>query len=158
MNYQKTIIAGRLAHTPELKALPNGTKIATFSLAVNRTWTDKESGKKTEVTDWHDCVAFGRIAETLNQYCEGGQVLLIEGRNQTRSWQKDDEKTKRYKTEVVVEGFQFGARSQARVERKEAEKENQEPADWEKKAKVTETGIDYPDAEALDINPDDIPF
>lgn len=149
MNYQKTIIAGRLAHTPELKALPSGVKVATFSLAVNRVWYDKQD-QKQEQTDWHNCIAYGKIAENLAQYAEGGQVLLVEGRNHTTSWEDKNGGSKRYKTEVLVGSFQFGQKSQARAERKAAEADH----DQSPKQQDIDT-IEYPEE---DINPEDIPF
>lgn len=153
MNYQKTIIAGRLVHTPELKALPSGMMVATFTLVTNRNWTDKQTGEKKESAEFHNCVAFGKVGESIAQYTEGGQVLLVEGRNQTTSWEKEGEAGKRYKTEVVVDTAQFGQKSQARQERKEqsSNPDNQE-------IESNEPVIQYPDADALDINPDDIPF
>ncbi len=152
MNYQKTIIAGRLVHTPELKTLPSGMTVANFSLAVNRTWKDKQTGEKKESAEYHNCVAFGKTAETLGQYAEGGQVILAEGRNQTSSWEDQNGGPKRYKTEIVVEEFQFGQKSQARQERQaQSDPDNQE-------VQSNEPVIQYPDADALDINPDDIPF
>lgn len=149
MNYQKTIVAGRLAHTPELKALPSGVKVATFSLAVNRVWYDNND-QKQEQTDWHNCIAYGRIAENLAQYAEGGQVLLVEGRNHTTSWEDKNGGPKRYKTEILVATFQFGQKSQARADRKAAEAGH----DQSPKQEDIDT-IEYPEE---DINPEDIPF
>lgn len=152
MNFQKTIIAGRLVHTPELKALPSGMYVANFTLVTNKNWTDKQTGEKKESAEYHNCIAFGKTAETLGQYAEGGQVLLVEGKNQTSSWEDQNGGPKRYKTEVVVDTFQFGQKSQARQERQQQmDPENQE-------VQSHEPTIKYPDADELDINPDDIPF
>ena len=148
MNYQKTIIAGRLAHTPELKSLPSGGSVATFSLAVNRVWV--KDGEKHEETDWHNCVAFGKTADNLAKYAEGGQVLLIDGRNVTRSWEDKDTGKKMYRTEIQVGTFQFGAKSQARAERKAGEAN--------KTATPQQDAPTMPDYPEEDINPEDIPF
>jgi len=117
MNYQLTIVAGRLAHTPKLEQTKNGQQYVRMSLATNRNWTDK-NGQKQEETEWHNLIAWGKTAEILAQYAEGGQSMLFHGRNQTQSWEGECGK-KHYKTEIVVEGFQFGARSQSRAEREE---------------------------------------
>jgi len=153
MNFQKTIIAGRLAHTPELKALPSGMAIATFSLATNRVWKDG-NGDKQEKTEWHNCKAFGKTAETLAQYAEGGQVLLVEGRNETQSWEDKDTGKKMYRTEVIIESFQFGQKSAARAERKADEASHDQSSTYQEKT-VQQNGFEYPEE---DINPDDIPF
>jgi single-strand DNA-binding protein len=143
MNFQKTIIAGRLAHTPELKALPSGSYVATFSLATNRVWKDANDQKQEKV-EWHNCKAFGKTAETLAKFAEGGQVLLVEGRNETSSWEDKDTQKKMYRTEVIIESFQFGERSKSRAEKKEKSVDHDNT--W---------GIPYP---TEDINPNDIPF
>lgn len=153
MNFQKTIIAGRLAHTPEMKVTPSGMNVATFSLAVNRVWYDANK-QKQEKTEWHNCVAFGKTAETLAQYAEGGQVLLVEGRNETQSWEDKDTGKKMYKTQVIVESFQFGQKSAARAERKMDEASHDQTTNYKEKT-VEYGGIEYP---SEDINPDDIPF
>lgn len=154
MNFQKTFILGRVAHSPEVKTLDSGTTVATFSMATNRTWKDA-AGAQQEATEWHNCVAFGKLAEILKQYLQGGQLLFVEGRNQTRSWDDKDTQKKMYRTEIVVEGFQFGAKAASR---------NGGAVDNEKTAEEVKTGgytgplpetIDYG---APDINVDDIPF
>ena len=103
MNYNKAIIAGRTTKKPEGKTTDSGVVISRFSLA-----TSYKSGEN-ETTEFHNIVAFGKIAETINQYVEKGQLLLVEGRLQTSSWEKDGEK--RYKTEIVAEKFQFGPKA-----------------------------------------------
>lgn len=156
MNFQKTIIAGRLAHTPELKTLPSGTMVATFSLATNRVWKN-QNGEKQEQTEWHNCIAFGKTAETIAQYAQGGQVLLVEGRNQTTSWEDKNGGPKRYKTEVVVEVFQFGQKSASREDngmRYGMTPEEQENAGIGQKNEL-EAKFDYPTADDIDL---DIPF
>lgn len=148
MNYNRATVIGRVAHTPELKKLPSGVSVCSMSVATNYSYKD-QSGSKVEKTDWHNVIAYGKLAETLAQYVEGGQEMLFEGRMQTQSWQKDGEDTKRYRTEIIIDTFQFGQRSQARAERKQEEQShNQETSD-------NFDGIDYP---TDDINPDDIPF
>lgn len=96
---------GNLTRDPEVKALPSGQQVANFSIATNREWKDKD-GKKQEQVEFHNCVAFGRTAEVIGQYLKKGRPMHIEGRLQTRSW--DAEGKKQYRTEVIVDRFQFG--------------------------------------------------
>jgi single-strand DNA-binding protein len=169
MNFSQTIIIGRLAHTPILKQTNTDMKVTTFSMATNRTWKNRD-GEKQEETEWHNCVAYGKTAEVLAEFTEGGQELQIVGRNKTSNWEKDG--VKFYKTEIIVESFQFGERSKSRAERKEKEQDErvqdtiekaEEDAgavdfkDFEKKSSRTDA-IDYPSASDLDVNIDDIPF
>lgn len=142
MFLNKIIVIGNLTRDPELKSLPSGVKVATFSLATNRVWMDKDSGKKEEVT-YHNVVAFGKQAETIAQYVKKGGMLMVEGRSQTRSWDDKTSGKKLYKTEIVLENFQFGPKSSgsASSERK-VEKED-------------DLDIEFPEDE---INPEDIPF
>src|SRR3989344_9197840 len=108
MYLNKAFIAGNLTRDPELKALPSGSKVTTFSIATNRVWTDSQ-GKRQEATDYHNIVVFGRQAETSAQYLRKGSQALIEGRIQTRSWEGQDGK-KQYRTEIIAEGMQMGPR------------------------------------------------
>jgi single-strand DNA-binding protein len=150
MYLNKAIVYGNLTRDPELRAIPNGSKVASFSVATNRVWKDK-AGAKQEAVDYHNIVVFGRQAETAAQYLKKGASVLIEGRMQTRSW--DAEGGKKYRTEIVADRVQFGPRgggSSAPVSSKagaEAPPANDgaPPAD----------AIQYPEEE---INPDDIPF
>ncbi|MDR3558101.1 MAG: single-stranded DNA-binding protein, partial [Candidatus Pacebacteria bacterium] len=89
MYLNKAIVYGNLTRDPELKAIPTGSKVATFSVATNRVWKDK-SGAKQEAVDYHNIVVFGRQAETVSQYLKKGSSALIEGRMQTRSWDGTD--------------------------------------------------------------------
>src|SRR6187549_1609733 len=106
MYLNKAQLIGNLTRDPELKALPSGIKVTSLSIATNRVWKDKD-GQKKEATDYHNIVAFGRQAETLAQYARKGSSLYVEGRIQTRSWEGQDGK-KNYRTEIVLENFQFG--------------------------------------------------
>jgi single-strand DNA-binding protein len=108
MYLNKIFLIGNLTREPELRALPTGNKVATFGMATNRVWKD-QAGKKQEATEYHNLVAFGRQAEVIAQYAHKGSSIMIEGRLQTRSWEGPDGK-KNYRTEVVIEGFQFGPR------------------------------------------------
>jgi len=105
MYINKVTIIGNLTREPELKALPSGLNVVNFSVAVNRNYKDKDGNKKEEV-EYINIVAFGKQAEIINQYVKKGHQIFVEGRLQTRSWEKDGKKS--YATEVIMENFQFG--------------------------------------------------
>ena len=84
MYLNKSYILGNLTRDPEMKALPSGSNVTTFSMATNRFYKDQQGNKK-EAVEFHNIVVFGRQAETSNQYLKKGQSVLVEGRIQTRS-------------------------------------------------------------------------
>jgi single-strand DNA-binding protein len=106
MYLNKVQLYGNLTRDPEMKALPSGQNVANFSIATNRVYKDKDGSKK-EQTEFHNVVAFGRTADVIGQYMKKGKAIYIEGRIQTRSWDKDGQK--QYRTEIVADTFQFGA-------------------------------------------------
>jgi single-strand DNA-binding protein len=106
MYLNKVYLIGNLTQDPEFKALPSGSSVASFSLATNRTWTDKQ-GQRQETAEYHNVVAYGKQAETISQYLKKGSLLFVEGRLQTRSWEAQDGQ-KKYRTEIIVDTFQFG--------------------------------------------------
>lgn len=136
MYLNKVTIIGNIVRDVELKALPSGSKVASFSVATNRTWNDSSKGKQEE-TEYHNIVSFGKQAEVIAQYMNKGSQILVEGRIQTRSWESDG--IKKYRTEIVLESFQFGKKSSVKLEEGEAPKDS----------------IPLPEE---DINPEDIPF
>ncbi|MEK9176959.1 MAG: single-stranded DNA-binding protein, partial [Patescibacteria group bacterium] len=91
MYLNKVFVAGNLTRDPELKALPSGANVGSFGVATNRVWRD-QNGEKKEATEFHNIVVFGRQADTCAQYLKKGQQVLVEGRIQTRSWEKDGHK------------------------------------------------------------------
>ena len=109
MNLNKVFILGRLTRDPEQRTMPSGKPVSNFGMATNRIWTDQESKEKQEQTEFHNIVAFGKLAEICNQYLTKGQLVLIEGRIQTRSW-TDQGGNKRFRTEIVTENMQMGPR------------------------------------------------
>ena len=149
MYLNKALLYGNLTRDPELRALPSGMNVVNFSIATNRTFKDRD-GKKQEQTDFHNIVVFGRQADTVNQYLKKGNGVFIEGRIQTRSWEKDGQKM--YRTEVVADRVQFGPRGGGGGGRSDSA-----PADEQHDSGPSSggSGIDYPKD---DINPDDIPF
>lgn len=150
MYLNKAFIFGNLTRDPELKALPSGASVASFSVATNRVWTDRD-GKRQESTDYHNIVVFGRPAETCSQYLRKGSSVLIEGRITTRSWDGNDGQ-KRYRTEIIADRVQFGPRGGSASGGQGAPKDKDEASEESNQA------IQYPDAESEGINPDDIPF
>lgn len=108
MNLNKVIIAGNLTRDPELRQIPSGQSVCSFSVATNRFFTDS-SGQKQKQAEFHNVVAWGRQAEIINQYLRKGGIVLVEGRLQTRSWQ-DQQGAKHWKTEIIAEQIQLGPR------------------------------------------------
>jgi len=107
MNLNKVLLIGNLTRDPESKTLPNGRPISNFSIATNRTWTNQETGEKQKQAEFHNIVAFGKLADICNQYLTKGKLVYLEGRLQTRSWE-DQNGTKRYRTEIILENMQMG--------------------------------------------------
>jgi single-strand DNA-binding protein len=104
-NYNKVILIGNLTRDPQMSYLPSQTPVAELGLAVNRRWRGQDNQQREE-TCFVDCRAYGKQAETINQYMSKGQPILIEGRLQFDQWEGKDG-TKRSKHRVVVERFQF---------------------------------------------------
>ena len=165
MYINKAMIYGNLTRDPETRALPNGTPVSSFSVATNRVYKDK-NGAKQESVDYHNVVVFGRQAEIVTQYLRKGSSVFVEGRIQTRSWD-DKDGTKKYRTEIVAEGFQFGPKSGAQgggdypSGASAGKPESSKPASSFKSSEQPAPSgaeldtIEYPEE---DINPDDIPF
>jgi len=106
----KVILIGNLGKDPELRYTPDGTPVANFSIATSDSWVDKQSGEKREKTEWHRIVAWRRLAEICSEYLTKGRQVFIEGKLQTRSWEKDD--VTRYTTEIIARDVQFLGRRQ----------------------------------------------
>lgn len=102
--FNKVVIMGNLTRDPELRTIPSGQQVTSFSLAVNRTWKNSD-GQQQEAVDYIDCNVWGKPAEIINQYMSKGSGILVSGRLQQRSWEQDGQK--RSKIEVVVEDFNF---------------------------------------------------
>ena len=160
MYLNKALVIGNLTRDPEMKSLPSGIKVTTFSLATNRVWKNKD-GAKQESVDFHNIVVFGRQAETSAQYLKKGSNALVEGRMQTRSWDAQDG-TKKYRTEIVADSVQFGPRPGGFIGGAGSSSgSSQGMADTSpnkgnslNKPENIDT-IEYPQEE---INPEDIPF
>ncbi len=142
----KVIILGFLGKDPEIRYMPNGKAVANFSIATNEGWTDKQTGDKQERTEWHNIVAFEKLAEIIQQYVFKGSQVYIEGSLRTRKWQ-DKEGKDRYTTEIVCREMQMlGGKSEG-GERREPRQQTQAGANAGTTAGNVENEFD-----------DDIPF
>ena len=144
MYLNKALIYGNLTRDPELRSLPSGVQVCSFSLATNRRYKDRD-GNWQEATDFHNIVVFGRQAETSAQYLKKGSGTFVEGRIQTRSWEKDGQK--QYRTEIVADRVQFGPRSGGAPTGADTDSQD-----------TGNTAGEAPEYPEEDINPDDIPF
>lgn len=151
MYINKAMVFGNLTRDPELRSLPSGMQVVTFSIATNRNYRDRE-GARQEQTDFHNIVVFGRQAETVAQYLKKGSSAFVEGRMQTRSWEQEGQK--KYRTEIVADRVQFGPKGGEGGSRGSGGNAGNAKRE-EAPANTNEGGIDYPQDE---INPDDIPF
>jgi len=162
MYLNKAMIIGNLTRDPELKGLPSGMKVCSFSVATSRTYKDKD-GNKQETVEYHNISAFGKVGELAGQYLKKGQQVLVEGRLQTRSWETNGEK--KYRTEIIADNVQFGQKASGTFSSRPAASSSASiptagapgAKDSITPAEPASTGekIDYPQDE---INPDDIPF
>ncbi|MGI6373807.1 MAG: single-stranded DNA-binding protein [Patescibacteria group bacterium] len=103
MNLNKAMIIGNLTRDPELRTTPSGQSVASFSVATNFTWTD-QSGQQQKKAEFHNVVAWRKLAEICANYLRKGSKVFIEGRLQTTDWAGQDG-VKRYRTEIVVENM-----------------------------------------------------
>lgn len=100
----RVILVGHLGRDPESRFLPSGTAVVNFSVATTETWKD-DAGEKKERTEWSRCSAFGKTAEVITQYCKKGSLLYVEGKLNTRKYEKDGQD--HYATEIRVDRVQF---------------------------------------------------
>jgi single-strand DNA-binding protein len=103
MNLNKAMIIGNLTRDPEVRTTPQGTSVASFSVATNFVWNDA-NGQKQERAEYHNVVAWRKLAEIIGQYLKKGSKVYIEGRLQTRDWTGQDG-VKKYRTEITAENM-----------------------------------------------------
>lgn len=103
MSLNRAQLIGNLTRDPEVKQIPGGQAVATFGMATNFVWTDS-SGNKQNKAEFHNIVAWRKLAEICGQYLRRGSKVYIEGRIQTREWEAEDG-TKRYRTEIVADNM-----------------------------------------------------
>lgn len=152
MYLNKVTIIGNLTRDPEIKSIPSGQKVCSFSVATNETYKDAQ-GQKKEKVEFHNIVVWGKTAENVAQYMKKGSQILVEGKLQTRSWDGQDGK-KLYRTEIMAQTVQFG--SKPKVSNDGHHQGNGSDVTQSNEAPdVTPGGYD---GEVEDINLDDIPF
>ncbi len=103
-SFNQAIVMGNLTRDPELRSTPGGQQVASFSVATNRTWMDG-SGERKEAVEYHEIVAWGKLGELAAQYLAKGRKVMVVGRLQTQSWEKDG--VKRQRTEIVAADINF---------------------------------------------------
>ncbi|MDQ5938625.1 MAG: single-strand DNA-binding protein [Patescibacteria group bacterium] len=103
MNLNKAMVIGNVVRDPEMRTTPGGQNVTSFSVATNFVWKDA-AGQKQEKAEFHNIVAWRRLAEITNQYLKKGAKVYIEGRMQTRSWD-DPNGVKRYRTEIIADNM-----------------------------------------------------
>ncbi|PSO43757.1 single-stranded DNA-binding protein, partial [Candidatus Saccharibacteria bacterium QS_8_54_8] len=104
-SFNQAIVVGNLARDPELRTTQNGRSVTSFAVATNRVWQD-QNGETQEQTDFHNVVAWAKLAELADQYLSKGRRVMVVGRLQTRSWEDQDGK-KNYRTEIVANELNF---------------------------------------------------
>ena len=144
----KVIIVGFLGNDPEIRTMQNGEQVANITVATSESWTDKNTGERKEMTEWHRIVLYRRLAEIAGQYLHKGSQVYIEGRLKTRKWQ-DSNGQDRYTTEIQGDNLQMlGGRQDAA--------QNQPPKQQDKQQKAqSKPQQSEPPMDAFD---DNIPF
>ena len=143
---------GNLTRDPELRNTPTGQSVVSFGVATNRVWFDKNRQKQTEA-EFHNVVAWGKLAEIISRYLSKGKLVFIEGRLKTRTWE-DQSGQKKYKTEIIAEKMQMGPKGGA--------SKFSEGTD----VASPDSGLDQPIAEEIpsiqegeeEISPENLPF
>jgi single-strand DNA-binding protein len=143
MYLNRVQVLGNITKNPELKSLPSGQKVCSFSIATNETYKDREGNKKEKV-EYHNIVAWGITAQNIAKYMSKGSQIYVEGKLQTRSWEAEGKKL--YRTEIMANNVQFGNNKNASPKEEVSE---------EKEEDITGGYEGELDSE---INPDDIPF
>jgi single-strand DNA-binding protein len=108
MNFNQAILCGNLTRDPELRTLPSGQPVCSYTVATHRVWTDK-AGERQEQTEFHTVVSFGKQAEFIAQYAKKGSLLLVRGRLHTRHWADAKyPEVKHYRTEIIADTVELG--------------------------------------------------
>ena len=144
----KVIIVGFLGNDPEIRTMQTGKQVANITVETSESWTDKNTGERKEMTEWHRIVLYHRLAEIAGQYLHKGSQVYIEGRLKTRKWQ-DSNGQDRYTTEIQGDNLQMlGGRQDAA--------QNQPPKQQDKQQKAqSKPQQSEPPVDAFD---DNIPF
>jgi single-strand DNA-binding protein len=151
MNLNKVFLIGNLTRDPESRALPSGQAVSNFGLATNRVWFDANTKEKKQQAEFHNIVAFGKLADICNQYLKKGTMVMIEGRIQTRNWQDQSGITK-YRTEIITEKMQMGPKTGGGQGATKETSESNTPTEQLEEIQVEE------DVPVDEIKNEDIPF
>lgn len=152
MDLNKVMIIGNVTRDPESRTTPQGTNVTSFTVATNLIWTDQQ-GNRQEKAEFHNVVAWRKLAEICSQYLKKGSKVYIEGRLQTRSWD-DPNGVKKYRTEIVAENMIM-------LDRVGAGQNNQKSENNDFSQPETNTDYSQPDSDEVveeEINVDEIPF
>lgn len=150
----KVILVGNLGGDPEIKYLPNGDAVATFSIATGESWNDKQSGEKVEKTEWHRIVAFRKLGEICGEYLKKGSKVFIEGKLQTRKWQDKDGRDC-YTTEINAFDMQMLDSRNANASEPQSKTNHVQPSTQSTQPQNAQT---QPQAQNGQVFDDDIPF
>ncbi|MFC1598592.1 single-stranded DNA-binding protein [Patescibacteria group bacterium] len=159
MNLNKAMLIGNLTRDPEVRTTPQGTSVASFAVATNLVWTDA-SGQKQERAEFHNVVAWRKLAEIIGQYLKKGSKVYIEGRLQTRDWVGQDG-ARKYRTEIVAENMIMLDRptGQSRDNAASASKEPDLPTIEEEAPVIQdEKAATSQESDSDEIKLEDIPF
>jgi single-strand DNA-binding protein len=166
VDLNKVMLIGNLTRDPELRYTPAGQAVVSFGLATNRRWTDQQSGEKKEQAEFHNIVAWGKLAEAMNQLLKKGRKTYVEGRLQTRTWEGQDG-AKKNRTEVVADNVILLDRKMEGQEstsvgvegkNEDISEESTNKKDAKSKPKDKSSEGENKEKEIDDINTDDIPF
>jgi single-strand DNA-binding protein len=148
----RAMIIGNATRDPEMRYTPNGQAVISFGVATNRRWTDRNTGEMQEQVEFHDIVAWGKLAENISQIVKKGMPVYVEGRLQTRQWEGQDG-AKRQRTEIVADNIiALGSRGSRSTD--SSDNPVEEIADEKKPGKKPKGKDD--EVEEIDI--EDIPF
>ncbi len=153
----KVILLGNVGKDPEIRSTPGGTMVASFSIATSERQKDA-SGNWTDKTEWHNLVAFTKLAEIVRDYVKKGSKLYIEGRLNTRNWEDKDTKKKVYRTEIIVNDLSLlSAREEGAGGYSRAQSSSSSSASFDQRPPAAAGGPDEYSQQA-EISDDDIPF
>lgn len=147
----KLQIIGHLGGDAEIKYMQSGDAVTNFSVATSERWKDKQTGEQKEVTEWHRCVAFGKLAEICGEYLVKGQLVYCEGKLRTNKY-TDKDGIERYSTQVILDVMRMlgGKRDENNGEKRERPQQNSRPAQNSRPTQSAPNSGNYED--------DDIPF
>lgn len=147
----RVIVLGNLGNDPEIRTMPNGEAVANISVATSESWTDKNTGERKELTEWHRIVFYRRTAEVAGQYLKKGSKVYVEGRLRTRKWQ-DQHGQERYTTEIQGDVLQM------LDSKPQGETSNQQTQSSKPNAYAQAKNGNYTPPPSNDFDDDQIPF